>query len=106
MADKVLKSDAEWKARLTSEQYEVTRGAGTERAFTGEYWDQKEKGRYLCVCCRAELFESDSKFDSGTGWPSFFEPSTPDAVDTKVDDSGGMRREEMACGEAEPDKSR
>ena len=97
MADKVVKSDAEWKAQLTPDQYEVTRRAGTERAFTGEYCDQKAKGRYLCVCCSAELFKSDSKFDSGTGWPSFWQPSAPDALSTKVDDSLGMQRAEVVC---------
>lgn len=97
MADKIVKSDAEWQEQLGDEQYQVTRRAGTEAAFTGRYWDHKEAGRYLCACCRSELFQSSAKFDSGTGWPSFWEPSTQDAVETHVDDSLGMRREEVLC---------
>ena len=97
MADKVEKTDAEWKEQLSGEQYQVTRRAGTERAFTGQYWDHKASGTYLCSCCRAELFKSDSKFDSGTGWPSFFEPTRKDAVAVNVDDSLGVRREEVVC---------
>ena len=97
MADKIVKSDAEWQEQLSDEQYQVTRRAGTEAAFTGHYWDHKEAGRYLCACCRSELFQSSTKFDSGTGWPSFWEPSTQDAVETHGDDSLGMRREEVVC---------
>jgi peptide-methionine (R)-S-oxide reductase len=97
MADKVKKSDAEWKAQLTPEQYHVTRKKGTERAFTGEYHDSKEPGTYTCVCCGNPLFTSDTKFDSGTGWPSFWEPMSPEAVSTEDDSSFFMRRTEVLC---------
>ena len=97
MADKVRKSDAEWKAQLTPEQYNVTRKKGTERAFTGEYNDSKEPGTYTCVCCGNPLFTSDTKFDSGTGWPSFWEPMSPDAVSSEDDSSFFMRRTEVIC---------
>jgi len=97
MADKVTKSDAEWKAQLTPEQYNVTRKKGTERAFTGEYNDSKEPGTYTCVCCGNPLFTSDTKFDSGTGWPSFWEPMSPDAVSSEDDSSFFMRRTEVIC---------
>jgi peptide-methionine (R)-S-oxide reductase len=97
MADKVKKSDAEWKAQLTPEQYNVTRKKGTERAFTGEYHDSKEPGTYTCVCCGNPLFTSDTKFDSGTGWPSFWQPMSPDAVSSEDDSSLFMRRTEVLC---------
>ena len=97
MADKVTKSDAEWKAQLTPEQYNVTRKKGTEPAFTGEYHDSKEPGTYTCVCCGNPLFTSDTKFDSGTGWPSFWEPMSPDAVSSEDDSSFFMRRTEVIC---------
>ena len=97
MADKVTKSDAEWKAQLTPEQYNVTRKKGTERAFTGKYNDSKEPGTYTCVCCGNPLFTSDTKFDSGTGWPSFWEPMSPDAVSSEDDSSFFMRRTEVIC---------
>ena len=97
MADKVKKSDAEWKAQLTPEQYNVTRKKGTERAFTGEYNDSKEPGTYTCVCCGNPLFASDTKFDSGTGWPSFWQPMSPDAVSSEDDSSFFMRRTEVLC---------
>jgi peptide-methionine (R)-S-oxide reductase len=97
MADKVTKPDAEWKAQLTPEQYNVTRKKGTERAFTGEYNDSKEPGTYTCVCCGNPLFKSDTKFDSGTGWPSFWEPMSPDAVSSEDDSSFFMRRTEVLC---------
>ncbi len=97
MADKVTKSDAEWKAQLTPEQYHVTRKKGTERAFTGEYHDSKEPGTYTCVCCGNPLFTSDTKFDSGTGWPSFWQPMSPDAVASEDDSSLFMRRTEVLC---------
>ena len=97
MADKVKKSDAEWKAQLTSEQYQVTRKKGTEPAFTGEYHDSKEPGTYTCVCCGNPLFTSDTKFDSGTGWPSFWQPMSPDAVSSEDDSSFFMRRTEVLC---------
>lgn len=95
--EKVQKSDAEWREQLTDEQFEVTRKAGTERAFTGRYWDEKADGTYRCVCCDQVLFESGTKFDSGTGWPSFFEPAENDAVETREDTSHGMRRVEVVC---------
>jgi peptide-methionine (R)-S-oxide reductase len=93
---KVRKSDAEWRGSLTPEQYRITRKKGTERAFTGEYHDSKESGVYRCVCCGNALFESDAKYDSGTGWPSFYRPAAADGVATKLDDSLGMRRTEKA----------
>ena len=95
--EKVVKSDAEWRADLTPEQYQVTRRAGTERAFTGEYWDTKTKGMYNCRCCGAALFDSDTKYESGTGWPSFYEPVAGDAVATKRDRSFFMVRTEVLC---------
>ena len=96
-ADRVLKTDAEWRERLTPEEYEVARQAGTERAFTGKYWDCKESGTYLCVCCDAELFDSEAKYDSGTGWPSFYQPTSEAAVSRADDDSLGTRRTEALC---------
>jgi peptide-methionine (R)-S-oxide reductase len=86
------------RSRLTPEQYHVTQEKGTERAFTGEYWDAKEPGTYRCVVCGAELFSSATKYDSGTGWPSFYAPVADDAVKTELDTSQGMRREEVVCG--------
>jgi peptide-methionine (R)-S-oxide reductase len=94
---KVVKTDAEWQQILTPEEYEVTRKHGTERAFTGKYWDNHEKGIYLCVACGQELFSSDTKFDSGTGWPSFYKPIEKDAVDEKRDTTYGMVRVEILC---------
>ena len=96
--DQLPRSDAEWRARLTPEQFEVTRKAGTERAFTGEYWDCHDDGTYTCVCCGAPLFSSDTKFESGTGWPSFYEPLERDAVEEATDTSHGMVRTEARCG--------
>ena len=96
-ADRVLKTESEWRERLTKEQYEVAREAGTERAFTGKYWDCKESGTYLCVCCDAELFDSKAKYDSGTGWPSFYQPISEAAVSSAHDDSLAMRRTEALC---------
>ena len=95
--DRLPATDAAWRARLTPEQYEVTRKAGTERAFTGEYWDTHDDGTYVCVCCGASLFSSDTKFESGTGWPSFFEPLKGDAIEEISDTSYGMRRVETRC---------
>ena len=97
MTDKIVKSDEEWRRQLTPEQYEVTRHHGTERAFTGEYWNNHDKGKYVCVCCGQELFSSDTKFDSGTGWPSFYQPVDPDSVEEKRDTSYGMVRTEVLC---------
>jgi peptide-methionine (R)-S-oxide reductase len=97
MDDKVVKSDAEWRRELSPEQFEVTRKKGTERAFTGAYWDHHERGVYRCACCDAELFRSDEKFDSGTGWPSFWQPSAPQAVATEEDNSHFMQRTEALC---------
>jgi peptide-methionine (R)-S-oxide reductase len=97
VTEKVRKSDAEWRGQLTSEQFEVTRRKGTERAFTGAYWDHHERGIYRCVCCGTELFRSEHKFDSGTGWPSFWQPAAPENVATEEDTSFFMRRTEVLC---------
>ena len=97
MARKVELTDAEWRERLTPEQYAILRGQGTERAFTGPYWDSKEPGVYRCAGCGAELFRSDAKYDSGTGWPSFVQPAELDAVEVRVDRSDWMAREEVVC---------
>lgn len=97
MKEKVIKSEAEWKAQLTPEQFHVCRRKGTETAFTGKYWDSKEKGIYQCVCCGNDLFSSETKFDSGTGWPSFWEPLDPESVRTEEDRSLFMRRTEVLC---------
>jgi len=97
MAEKIRKSDAEWRAQLTPEQYRVTRQKGTERAFSGEYAESKTPGTYVCVCCGQPLFAADTKFDSGTGWPSFWQPVAPDAVATESDRSFFMRRTEALC---------
>ena len=98
MAEKVVKSDLEWRQQLTAEQYYVTRRAGTERAFSGKYHNCKLPGTYLCVCCGQPLFSATSKFDSGTGWPSFWEPVGPEAVATKSDRTLWMVRTEVRCG--------
>jgi methionine-R-sulfoxide reductase len=96
--DKVIKTDAEWRAQLgDGEVYTVTRGKGTERPFCGAFHDHKKDGTYYCVCCDLPLFRSDAKFDSGTGWPSFFQPVAPENVITEVDRSHGMVREEILC---------
>ena len=95
--EKVKKSDEAWRRELSEEQFEVTRKAGTERAFTGEHWDSKADGTYRCVCCGQELFSSDTKFESGTGWPSFYEPAEGSAVETQADNSLFMRRTEVVC---------
>jgi peptide-methionine (R)-S-oxide reductase len=95
--EKVKKSDEEWRAELTPEQYEVTRNAGTEPAFTGIYWDTKDDGIYRCVGCHNELFSSDTKYDSGTGWPSFYEAVDEGRVKTRPDNSLMMRRTEVVC---------
>ena len=101
MNNKLNKSDAEWKKHLTPEQYEVTRKKGTERAFTGEYNDCKKEGVYKCVSCGNELFASEQKFDSGSGWPSFTAPVANENVDHEEDSSLMMRRTEVLCGKCE-----
>jgi len=98
---KVSKSDAEWRKQLTPEQYYVTRQHGTERAFTGPYWNEKRDGSYSCVCCGALLFEAETKFESGTGWPSFFAPISKDAVGEHEDSTFFMRRTEVRCASCE-----
>ena len=95
--DRIYRTDREWKQILTPEQYRVARKKGTERPFTGEYEKNKEEGIYRCVCCGAELFSSDTKFESGTGWPSFWNPIEDDAVDSETDNSFGMTRTEVVC---------
>ncbi|HVX41325.1 MAG TPA: peptide-methionine (R)-S-oxide reductase MsrB [Gemmatimonadaceae bacterium] len=97
MSDAARKSDEEWARTLTPEQFEITRRQGTERAFTGKYWDTHTPGVYKCVCCGAPLFDADTKFESGSGWPSFFAPMSRDAVATEDDTSHGMRRTEIHC---------
>ena len=95
--DKIIKTDAEWKKQLTAEQFQVTRKKGTERAFTGKDWNNHEEGVYQCVCCGTVLFSSKTKFDSGTGWPSFYDPIAKENVETDTDVSFGMRRVEVHC---------
>ena len=95
--DKVRKTDEEWRRELTPEQYRIARQKGTERPFTGEYNDFKGKGRFLCVCCGKALFDSATKYDSGSGWPSFWKPVSPEALEVEADFSLGMRREEVMC---------
>ena len=97
MSEKIRKTDAEWLEQLSPEQYYVTRQKGTERPFTGEYNDAKGKGVYRCVCCGADLFSSETKFDSGTGWPSFWAPISEDSIETETDTSFGMVRTEAMC---------
>jgi len=97
MPEKVVKSDAEWRRELTPEQYRITRRKGTERAFTGEYHDLKEEGTYRCVCCGAPLFNSEAKYESGTGWPSFWEPAREGGIAEKPDRSLFMNRMEVLC---------
>ncbi|MCL4395666.1 MAG: peptide-methionine (R)-S-oxide reductase MsrB [Chloroflexi bacterium] len=97
MKDKVDKTEQEWRSQLTPQQYHVTREKGTERAFTGEYWNSHESGTFRCVCCGQELFDSDTKFESGSGWPSFWAPISKEDVETEEDTSFGMRRVEVQC---------
>jgi peptide-methionine (R)-S-oxide reductase len=97
MNEKINKTEAEWRQLLTSEQFRVTRQHGTERAFTGAYWNTKGDGIYRCVCCGQPLFDAETKFDSGTGWPSFWEPLAADKVGLHADNSWLMRRTEVTC---------
>ena len=98
---KVEKSDGEWKQQLSKEQFKVTRKRGTEKAFTGDYWDTKTEGLYECICCQKPLFASDTKFDSGTGWPSFFQPVDEEAIEQREDRSLLMRRTEVVCSDCD-----
>jgi len=95
------KTDAEWQAQLTPEQFRIARKKGTERAFTGQYWDSHTPGTYVCVCCGEPLFSSDTKFDSGSGWPSFYQPMDKDAVKAADDDSFFMHRTEVICAKCD-----
>ena len=95
------KSDEDWKSQLSDESYYVTRQAGTEKPFTGKYWNFKEKGQYNCICCDAPLFESDTKFDSGCGWPSFFLPKDNETISEVPDNSHGMTRIEVKCNQCD-----
>jgi peptide-methionine (R)-S-oxide reductase len=95
---RIEKTDAEWQAQLTPDQFRITRRAGTERAFTGAYWNTKTKGAYHCACCGVPLFHSDAKYDSGSGWPSYWQPVKGAPVTTKVDNTHGMIRTEVLCG--------
>jgi peptide-methionine (R)-S-oxide reductase len=97
MSEKVKKTEEEWQKELTAEQYRVTREKGTERPFTGTYYDNKEKGKYICVCCGNELFSSDTKFESGTGWPSFWDPAKRENIKMDEDNSHGVTRTEVMC---------
>ena len=97
MTEKLKKTDAEWRAELTQEQYNVTRQRGTERAFTGKHYKTKDPGTYACVCCGQELFSSDAKYESGTGWPSFYQPLAKESVATHEDNEHGLRRTEVVC---------
>lgn len=97
MNTKIVKSDSEWRKELTPEQYHVLREKGTEPAFSGKYWDEHGRGTYMCAACGAPLFSSDTKFNSGTGWPSFYAPDTPDAVEAAPDTSHSIRRTEALC---------
>jgi peptide-methionine (R)-S-oxide reductase len=99
--EKIKKTDDEWRKQLTEEQFQVARKKGTERAFTGAYWDNHDKGTYRCICCGNELFSSETKFDSGTGWPSFWAPAAADKVETAEDNSYGMRRVEALCSKCD-----
>ena len=97
MGDQTIKSDEEWRRELTEEQFAVCRGKGTEAPFSGEYWDSKEPGVYHCACCGASLFDAAAKYDSGSGWPSFWQPMAEDQVSTQTDTSHGMVRTEVMC---------
>ena len=98
---KIFKDDSEWKKILDDESYNVTRLSGTERPFSGKYWDFNESGSYKCICCGEELFKADSKYDSGCGWPSFFIPSNENSIDEYEDNSYGMTRIEVKCSKCD-----
>ncbi len=97
MDDKIAKSDAEWQQELTPEQFHICRQCGTEPAFTGKYWDNHAKGIYLCACCNTPLFSSQQKYDSGSGWPSYWQPVSPEVIATRTDHKYGMVRTEVLC---------
>jgi peptide-methionine (R)-S-oxide reductase len=97
MAKEINKTSEQWREQLTPEQYEITRQKGTERPFTGEYWNHFEQGSYRCVCCGEPLFDSTTKFDAGCGWPSFYDAASKEAVATQADNSHGMVRDEIVC---------
>ena len=101
MAEKIVKSESEWRAALSPEQFHVTRKAGTEPAFTGKYWNSKDKGVYACSCCGEPLFDSQTKYESGTGWPSFYQPVSEGAVETHKDSTHGMIRTEARCAKCD-----
>jgi peptide-methionine (R)-S-oxide reductase len=101
MTDEIKKTDADWSRELTPEEFRILREKGTERAFTGKYWDSKEPGTYICAGCGNPLFAADTKFDSGTGWPSFYAPAKPESVETETDSSLFMRRTEVHCARCE-----
>lgn len=101
MTDKIKKTDAEWQKQLSPEQFQVARKAGTEPAFTGKYWKTKDAGTYVCACCGEPLFSSETKFDSGTGWPSFYKAVAPSSVEEKTDSTYGMVRTEARCAKCD-----
>ena len=101
MKNKIQKSDSEWKKELSQEEYNITREKGTEQPFTGKYWNSKEKGIYICVCCGSDLFSSDTKFDSGTGWPSFWAPINKECIEQHNDFAYGMKRTEVVCSKCD-----
>jgi peptide-methionine (R)-S-oxide reductase len=101
MTNKVVKSEQEWKEKLSGEQYKVTRQKGTERPYTGKYWDHKDLGIYSCVCCGTDLFLSDTKFDAGCGWPSYFKPVNDQVITEKQDASAGRVRTEVVCSKCD-----
>jgi peptide-methionine (R)-S-oxide reductase len=101
MTDKVRKSEEEWKKELTPEEFEIARKKGTERAFTGKYWKNKDEGTYKCVCCGSDLFSSDTKYDSGSGWPSFYQPIDKEKVEEETDRSFFMERTEVLCSKCD-----
>jgi len=99
--DKVIKTEEEWRQMLSAEEFEVTRRAGTERPFTGVYWNEERDGKYMCKCCDSELFDSSTKFDAGCGWPSFYAPLESDSVINREDNTLGMRRIEVLCAKCD-----